>query len=60
MLLNLCTNTAETHAVKVGDDLVENPEALEASIVDALFSVEIRKVGDGSEHHTYFIIRLTV
>lgn len=59
-MLNVCTNTDRTHAVKVGDDLVENPEALKASIVDAFFSVEIREIGDGSEHHTYFIIRLTV
>lgn len=55
-----CANTAGTHAVKVRDDLIENPETLDSSIVDALFSVEIRKVGDGSKHHPYFIVRLTV
>ena len=52
--------TAVTHAVKVWNDLIENPETLKASIVDALFSVEIRKVGDGSKHHTYFTVWLAV
>lgn len=49
-------NTAGTHAVKVRDDLVENPETLDASVVDAFFSVEVREVGDGGEHHTCFIV----
>lgn len=53
-------NTAGTHTVKVWDYLIENPETLDASVVDALFSVEIRKVWDGSKHHTYFIVRLAV
>ncbi|TNN61587.1 hypothetical protein EYF80_028199 [Liparis tanakae] len=50
------TNAAGTHAVEVGDDLIEDPEALEASVVDALFGVEVREVGDGSKHHTGLII----
>lgn len=53
-------NKAGTHAVKVRDDLIENPETLKATIVDALFSVEIRKIGDGSKHHAYFVVRLAV
>ena len=49
-----------THAVKVRDDLVEDPETFDASVVDALLCVEVGKVGYGGEHHTYLIIRLAV
>lgn len=50
----------QTHTVKVRDDLIKDPETFNATIVDALFGVEIRKVGDGGKHHTNFIIRLAV
>lgn len=53
-------DTARTHAVKVRDDLVEDAETLDAPVVDALLSVEIRKVWDGGKHHAYFIVRLAV
>lgn len=51
-----CQVTAMTYTVKVRDDLIENPETLDASIIDAFLSVEIRKVWDGGKHHTNFII----
>ena len=49
-----------THAVKVGDDLVEDPKTFDASVVDALLGVEVGKVWYGGEHHTNLIIRLAV
>lgn len=56
----LVCNIARTHAVKVGDDLIENPQTLNAPVIDALLSVEIRKIRDGCKHYPYFIIPLAV
>lgn len=53
-------DTARTHAVKVRDDLIEDAETLNAPVVDALLSVEIRKVWNRGKHHAYFIVRLAV
>lgn len=49
-----------TYTVKVWNDLIENSQTLDAAVVYALFSVEIRKIRDGGKHHTYFIIGLAV
>lgn len=56
----ICKETARTHTVKVRDDFIEDPETLDAPVVDALFGIEIREVWDGGKHHAYFIVRLTV
>lgn len=53
-------DSARTHTVKVRDDFIEDPETLDASVVDALLSIEIREVWDRGKHHAYFIVGLTV
>lgn len=45
-----------THAVKVGDDLIEEPQTLNAPIVDALLRVEVREVWDRGKHYSNLII----
>ena len=39
-----------SHLVKVRDDLVEEPHALDTALVDAVLRIELGEVGDGSEH----------
>ena len=48
------------HFVEVADDLVEEPEALEALLVDVVLVVELLVVGDRGEHHCAGFVSLTV
>lgn len=50
----------DTHRVKIGDDLVEEAQALNATVVDALLRVEVGKIGQGGKHHSNLIVRLAV
>lgn len=49
-----------THGVEVGDDFVQEPEALEALIVDALLAVEIREVRHTGEQDAHLRVALAV
>lgn len=40
-----------TYVVEVGDDLVEEPQALQALLVNVRLGVELLEVRDGGEHH---------
>ena len=51
---------APLHLVKVCDDLVEQPQALDALVVGLQFHVELREVGDGGEHDGHALARLIV
>jgi len=54
------TSSSPTHCVKVRDDLVEEPQALDAPIVDTLLCVEVGEVGERSKHDANLIIGLAV
>lgn len=54
------TSVEETHRIKIWDYLVEEAQTLNATIVDALFCIEVSKVGEGGKHDTNLIIRLTI
>lgn len=49
-----------THRIKVGDDLVEEAQTLNAAVVDALLRVEVGEVGQGGKHDSDLIVRLAV
>lgn len=49
-----------THRVKIRNDLVEEAQTLNATIIDALLCVEVSKVGQGGKHDSNLIIRLAV
>lgn len=54
------TSSSPTHCVEVRDDLVEEPQALDAPVVDALLCVEVSKVGQRSKHDADLIVGLAV
>lgn len=53
-------SSSPTHRVEVGDDLVEEPQALDAPVVDALLRVEVGEVGEGGEHDADLVVGLAV
>lgn len=53
-------SSGPTHRVKVGDDLVEEAQALDAPVVDALLSVEVGEIGQGGEHDADLVVGLAV
>lgn len=57
---NLEQAALKTHGVKVGDDLVQEPQALEALIVDSLLGVEIREIRYTGKQHAHFGVALTI
>lgn len=48
------------HTVKVGDDLIEEAQTFDSSVVDTFFCVEVGEVWDGGKHDSDLIIRLAV
>lgn len=48
------------YLIKISNDFVEEPEALQSFFVDVRFGVELFKVRDGSEHDTHQVIGLVV
>lgn len=53
-------SSSPTHRVEVGDDLVEEAQALDAPVVDALLGVEVGEVGQGGEHDADLVVGLAV
>jgi len=53
-------NFVVSHLVEVGDDLVEQPEALHALVVHLRLGVEVGEAGDGGEHHAHGVVVLGV
>lgn len=51
---------ATLYLVKVGYDLVEETQALQALLIDIGLGVELFEVGDGGEHHTHRLVRLMI
>lgn len=49
-----------THSIKIWDNLIEEAQALDATIVDALLCVEVSKVGEGGKHDTDLVVRLAI
>lgn len=58
----MCTKNTEkmTYTIKVRDDFIEEPQALNTPIVDALLRIEVREIGDRGKHNPNLIIRLAV
>ena len=52
--------TTFPHLIKIGDDLVKQPETLDALIVAIQFHVEFVVVGDGREHNANTRVALMV
>lgn len=48
------------HLIKVGNDLVEKPQTLQALLVDVTLGVKLLEVRHGGEHHTHAVVRLIV
>jgi len=48
------------HLIKVSDDLIEQPEALDAHVVPVQLDVEVVEVGDGGEQHSNLSVGLVV
>ena len=46
LIYTLCVNLVYIHLIKVGNDLIENPQTLSALVVDSKFSVELMEVWD--------------
>lgn len=51
---------ASSHLVKIGDDLIEEPETLHALVVRLQLHVKLRKVADGGKHDSDAFARLVV
>lgn len=48
------------HLIKVGNDLVEEPQTLNAHVVAIQFYVEVIEVGDGGEHDAHLGVGLVI
>ena len=48
------------YLVKVGNDLIEQSEALPPSLVDVRLIVELPEARDGRKHHTRVLVRLRI
>lgn len=57
---DLRRNKAFTHLIKVSDDLIEQPETLDAHVVPVQLDVEVVEVGDGGEQHSDLSVGLVV
>lgn len=51
---------ARSHLIKVGNDLVEEPQALDPHIVAVQLDVEVIEVGDGGEHDAHLGVGLVI
>jgi len=49
-----------TRLIKVSDDLIEQPQALDSHVVPVKLNVEVVKVGDGGEQHSHLSVGLVV
>ena len=49
-----------SYLVKIADNFVEEPQTLEALLVDVVLVVELLVVGDGREHHGDVLVPLVV
>lgn len=57
---DLWWSKAFTHLIKVSDDLIEQPETLDAHVVPVQLNVEVVEVGDGGEQHSNLSVGLVV
>lgn len=48
------------HLVKVGDDLVEQPQTLDSLVIHLSLGVEVGEAGDGGEHDSDGVVGLRV
>lgn len=48
------------HTIEVRDDLIEEAQTLDASVVDAFLRVEVREVWNGGKHDSDLVVRLAV
>ena len=60
LLSRVLCSLVSTHLVKVGNDLIEQPEALFPSLVDISLIVELPEAGDGGKHDTHMLVRLRI
>ena len=49
-----------TYLVKIRDDLIEQPETLDALVVEVQLRVELVEVGDGGEDDAHALVGLAV
>lgn len=54
------TGETETDLVEIGDDLVEETQALHAHVVSVQLDVEVVEVGNGGEEHADLGVRLVI
>lgn len=54
------TEASSPHLVKVGNDLVEQPQALQAFLVDVALCVKLFKIRNRCKHHADAVVRLVV
>lgn len=57
---NTKTSGTETHLIKIGNDLIEQPKTLHALVVPVQLHVELVVVGDGGEDHAHSLVGLVV
>lgn len=48
------------HLIKISNDLIEQPQTLEALMVDVGFRIELLKVRDRGKEHTHTFVGLVV
>lgn len=49
-----------TYLIKVGDDLIEQPQTLDPHVVSVQLNVKVVEVGDGREEHADLRVGLVV
>lgn len=52
--------TPRTYIIKVGDDLIQQPQAFQALLVDIRFRVELFEIRDGGKHDADAVVGLVV
>lgn len=60
MLDDTKTEASSPDLVKVGNDLVEQPQALQAFLVDVTLGVKLFKIRNRCKHHADTVVRLVV
>lgn len=50
----------QSHLIKVSDDFIEEPQALDSLVVHLGLGVEVSKAWDGGKHHAHGIVGLRV
>ena len=59
-LRDVCEARVPQEVVVVGENLVKNPDALEAVVVDGALRVEVVEIGAGGEHDANLVVRMAV